>query len=148
MYFRSSNGSRGTRWSAKTDQSSCQRLNMIAGRVGGSVPLSSVASCAAACADHKQSAAKAALSRHVIRHLRRNDVTHAYRVHSPHGSRRCNRQGIRRFDLPIMLEANDIVETNSSPPKIGSRVADQHLLQMTPCPDKVAQIILDRTEHA
>src|ERR1700722_7497969 len=45
MYFRLSNGSRGTRGSASTDQSSCQRLNMIEGRWGA---WSWVASCARA----------------------------------------------------------------------------------------------------
>src|SRR5580698_1973713 len=34
MYFRLSNGSRGTRGSASTDQSSCQRLNVNEGRRG------------------------------------------------------------------------------------------------------------------
>src|ERR1700722_6465959 len=34
MYFRLSNGSGGTRGSASTNQSSCQRLNMIEGRWG------------------------------------------------------------------------------------------------------------------
>src|SRR5690348_13954952 len=33
-YLRSSNGSRGTEGSARTDQASCQRLNMIEGRCG------------------------------------------------------------------------------------------------------------------
>src|ERR1700675_2259293 len=35
MYLRLSSGSRGTRGSASTDQSSCQRLNKMAGRGGG-----------------------------------------------------------------------------------------------------------------
>src|ERR1700688_2973425 len=35
MYLRLSRGSRGTRGSARTDQSSCQRLNKMAGRGGG-----------------------------------------------------------------------------------------------------------------
>src|SRR3979411_442776 len=53
-----------------------------------------------------------------------------------------------RLDLPVMLEANDIVETNGSLPEIASRVDGEHLLQMAPCTNKVAQIILGRAEHA
>ena len=41
------------------------------------------------------------------------------------------RQENARLNLPVILEADDIVETNSSLPKIGSRVAREHLLQST-----------------
>ena len=58
------------------------------------------------------------------------------------------RQEDARLDLPVILEANDILEANSSLPKIGSRVAGEHLLQMAPCTDKVAQKMFGRAEHA
>jgi hypothetical protein len=50
------------------------------------------------------------------------------------------RQEDAGLDLAVMLEANDIVETNSRLHRIGRRVAAEHLLQMTPQPRRMAEI--------
>src|ERR1700677_5198490 len=45
MYLSPSNGSRGTAGLASTDQSSCQRLNRMAGRAGAAPSAGDVVSC-------------------------------------------------------------------------------------------------------